>query len=386
MEVVMVRKISAALIIVMVLVIAGPALAVESEGYITYQNDGNLCRILPDGRGEKVLVKGFSGQYSVSPDGKKIVFADKNRIYSMPINGGDRKLIYEGAKDKTLQVLRWLPDSKSFFFRIPEKDDSAKYFILDEAKGNLKDLGLHYERPLISPSGTYWVYSTKAPGVKKVEVYGGNIGEKGNYIFTGGMDMILSWQAEKDVIIYSKKSKLLWYKLDNRQRQIVNLHLKDIKVIAFAGSTVVYVNTNFEVKEPAMMIYDPDRNVQDSLLDGKKGGIFISHNKNMDKILIFIPRNLKKPMEEGDLYFVDVQKGKAEKLTRDVGERLINRTDLSQQWSPDGKFFVYEKMRLKHSKFKKSEVFVAGEDKNEKLIKTPGIFREPAFPVWVKGE
>ncbi len=356
--------------------------AFEAEGKIIFYEKGKIISLQPDERGREVISNIGETPAIASPDGKKIIFTCKNRIYIKEIDNKEVKPIYEGQKGDKIALISWLSDSQRFYFRKLNSNGKHHYFVLDVKENRIMDLGEFYEAPIISPSGKCWVYSTYDPNKPKCEVYGGLLGKKGNYVYDGRLTHFLSWDVEKEVVTYEIHDKIYSFDVIERYRQLFRLPFKDVKIVSFGYPYLVYYYKDQENKKKGILLYDPKSNEQTAVIDKKAIAFQIGYNVTHDKFLVFVPRDPKKIMGEGDVYLIEGNTGEATKLTRDVGYRVFNVINYNNQWSPDGKYIVYEKIRLKYSKYKKSEIFIAGEGKNEKFIKKMRFFRHPANPTW----
>lgn len=357
--------------------------SMEAPGNILFQFNGQLSTIQSDGRGGKTVSVGANTPAYVSPDGKKIVYFNENGIFLITDIKEKGKLINDSRKGEIPCFLGWNQESNGFFFRRTNQDKSVSIFAMDLDKNSLRDLGSFQEIPKISPSGKYWVYSANKPETSESEVYGGLIGEKGRYIFDGHISNILCWDMVQDAIIYSVSDKIYGYSLEDRSRQIIPLPFKDVSVISFGASEILYKNRDQENNMPGLHIFDPETNEQKTLDDKKGIAVEVTHNMDRSKFVIFAPSKSNNLMGEGDLYLVESRDAKVTKLTKDSGNRIFNVINMNYQWSPDGKYFVYEKLKLSGQKAKKSELYIVGEGKNEVLLKSKKTsFNYFSNPTW----
>lgn len=364
----------------------------NAPGTILFHQKGKIYSIKPDETDRKVIAEKGSGPALASPDGKKIIYKLNNQIFLITDSDQKGKLIYRGNDDEVIILLSWLGSDRFFFKKVPpipkggikkiQQEKAHTYFIINVDTNTMKKLGEFYEDPDFSPDAQYWVYSTYQPGKDKSEVYGGEIGEKGRYVFDGRMKDVLAWDRKTGSVVYTFKDKIYSYRIHPRERQIYNLPFKDVVVVSFSSPSLIFYYENQEENRKGLILFDPEVQEQKTLIDKKVVAREVTHNPERDKFIIFVPDRHDDFMGEGKLYLVEAKKGEATELTRDVGRRIFKRYNMSNQWSPDGKYFAYEKLRLKYSNFKKSEIFIAGEGKNEKLIRDMKFFRQPALPTW----
>ncbi|MFP4497369.1 MAG: hypothetical protein ACLFQV_04090 [Vulcanimicrobiota bacterium] len=357
-------------------------MALEAPGNIFFHKQDGVYVIQPDGRDEKKILEKAQGQVLPSPDGRKLLYVIDNALYISNMEDNTEKIIYQGNQDQ-LFPYRWLPDSDSFIFRTPDAD-KLTYYILSIGDKQLKKLGSFYEPPSFSPNGKYWVYSDWTPGCSKSEVHGGNIGEEGNYVFTGRMTDVLSWDKDINAVLYGINDKLYGFDLDNRGRQIIPLRFKKIEIIAYGSSTMIFHYKNPDEDGEGLNIYDTEVGEQNTIIDKVKGARKVSMNKAGDKIIIFIPMDPDRFLWEGDLYFIDFRQGTANKITKDLGQRIFREINMDYQWSPDGKYFVYDNIRMRYSKPKKTELFMTeGKEKPHKMWKKK-FFDQLLYPTWAE--
>jgi hypothetical protein len=209
------------------------------------------------------------------------------------------------------------------------------------------------------------------------QIYANEIGtDKKQFVFQGRRKEILGWDKENSIVLYTMFDKIYAFDLVHRQRQIINLPFKEVIVFAYNKSGIMFYHKNQEEKDPGIMLFDPQKGEQKGLIEGKKTALVVSYNQDLSKLIFFVPQNPSSEMGEGELYLFEADTANVVKLTRDKGRRVIMDKNLALQWSPDGKYFVYEKVRMKHGDIKKSELWIAGSGKNELFKKQAGN------PVW----
>ncbi|MCE1247946.1 MAG: hypothetical protein LWY06_14985 [Firmicutes bacterium] len=363
-----------------ILAFSTPVFAVEAPGNIFYESKGKLWTIQPDKAGERVISeKCPSGNGLLSPDGKQFVFPVNNAIYSVNLSDKQEKLLYEGEKGKEMDLYSWIQGMEGFVFRINKGKDIFDYFQFKESDNKAVNILEAYEPPFLSDDGKFWAYTTYRPGMKSDEsqIYAAEIGtDKKQFVFQGRRKEILGWDKENSVVLYTMFDKIYAFDLVHRQRQIINLPFKEIIVFAYNKSGIMYYNKNQEEKETGIMLFDPQKGEQKGLVEGKKTAFVVTYNQDLSKLIFFVPQNPANDMGEGELYLFESDNATVVKLTRDRGDRVVKEKNLALQWSPDGKYFVYEKVRMKHGDVKKSEIWIAGDGKNEQLRKQAGN------PVW----
>jgi hypothetical protein len=358
-----------------ILAMSGASYGLDAPGHIIYEKDGAIFIMQPDGRGVKKLAEAGRGPVLSSPDGKKTAYYLHNSLYVVE-NGGQGRMVYQGKPDEKIHLFAWKPGELGIFFRKLEPGGGQHFFRMDEEKGIIKDLGVHHETPVLFETGEYWVHSSFKPGVKNSEVYGGPPGEKGNYIFHGKLANVIGWDRKSPVLLYYANDKIFGYELLNRIRQTFNLPFSDISVVHFGMSCILYYYPDYEEKSAGLKIYDPERSERTDIIEEKKVFVPVTTNQDNMKLVVFVPQKPKDIMGEGELYLVEIKEAKATKLTKERGYRVFREINMDNQWSPDGKYFVYDKVSMKFSSVKKSEIFIAGEGKDEKLIKQAG------HPIW----
>lgn len=356
------------------------ARAVEAPGIIIYEREGKLWMIQSDGEGQKILAeRGATSGALVSHDGKLVAYPYQNKIYLITMSDKSEKLIYEGAKEDKINLYQWLPDPDKFVFRKRKANDTHDYFLLNIKDMQVKELGNFFESPMISPSGTHWAFTTLEPGkdTEESQIYVSEIeGDNKFFVFQGAHKAILGWDRKNPVLLYTMFDKIYAFDVINRQRQIIRLPFKNVVVVAYNSSGILYYNKNQEEETPGIMLYDPQGGEEKRLIETKKTAYLVTQNEDSSKLIFFAPLQDGKDWQEGDLYLFESEKGEAAKLTRDVGRRVMMDNNFSLQWSPDGKYFAYQKLKMKHSKIKRSDIWIAGEGKDDRLKVHAGI------PVW----
>jgi hypothetical protein len=365
------------LFIIITLLILAPRLGfcLEAPGNIVFERDGGIYLIQPDGRGEKKIADKGEGPVLISPDGQKVAYTLDNKIFLKDLKGLTN-LVYEGAKTDNITLFSWKSELGGFMFRKLFDGGKQEFFIYNDSGGKVKSVGTLYEVPILSRTGKFWAYSTHHPGDKKSEIYCGPPGEKGQYVFEGRMNQTLNWDKENDVVMYGLNDKILGYHVETRSRQTFVLPFKDVYIVALAYPSILYCFNDTEEHSPGLKIYDPEGNEQKDIIEDKKSFIQVTHNQPQDKVVVFNPSKPGNFLGEGELFLIETKSGKSTKLTKDSGRRVLTEINMDNQWSPDGMYFIYEKVKLKNSSVKKSEIYIAGEGKDEKLLK------QAAHPVW----
>jgi len=369
------------LILIMVSFTLSRGFCSDMPGRILYEKDGALCSIQPDGRGNKVIVPDARGPVLPSPDGTRLAFVRDNQIFLVSGPEHTVSLLYQGQDDDGIFLMDWKTKSRGFFFRKFLDDGSQKIFLINDEEGLIKDLGLYHETPVLSHQGDFWVYSDYNPEDpdKKSEVWGGEPGEKGVYVFHGRVSQVLGWDKNSPAVMYFINDKIYGFELVSRARQIFNLPFDDVTVIAFGYPSILYFkNLSDEDEAGGLKLYDPERREQEDVIDGKKLFLRVASNKEDTRHIVFVPQRNNDPLGEGDLYFVNTSDATSTKLTKDIGRRVLLENNLSHNFSPCGKYFVYEKLRLRFSNIKRSELWIVGGEKETKLIDRAG------HPVWIE--
>lgn len=376
-------KILMMLFIVMMLsaFVIDEAKAVEARGFIVYEHKGKLWMIRPDKSDEKIISeRGATAPVLISPTGDAVIYPHKNNIYLLEVPDFKEKLLYSAKEGEELDLFSWRSGMEGFIFR--KKDgDMHQYFMFNMKDNTVKTLRELYETPFLNEDGTYWAYTTLKPGDKSEEsqIYAGKVNEeKGNLVFQGKRKDILGWSSEQPVVLYSKFDKIYAFDVVNRLRQIIRLPagFSEVFVIAYNNSGLLYYHKNQEEKDKGLLLLDPNTGEQKALIETDKTAYLVTYNKDMSKLVFFAPSKMNDDLGHGELYLFESKTGEATKLTKDMGNRLLLNRNLSFQWSPDGKYFIYERLKMKHGNIKRADIWVAGEGKNDQLIKRGGN------PVW----
>ena len=358
------------------------ARAVESTGFIVYEHKGKLRMIRPDKSDEKVISeRGATGGALISPNGDAIVYPYDNKIYHISVPSLKEKLLYTGNKDDKIDLYSWRSKMEGFIFRKRIKDDLHEYYLFnikDNQVTKLKDL---FENPFMSECGNYWAYTTIKPGTegKESQIYAGKITDKkARFVFQGRRKDILGWNRENPVVLYSKFDKIYAFDVINRYRQIIRLPsgFRDVFVIAYNNMGLLYYNKNQEENDKGILLLDPNSGEQKALIESDKTAYLVTYNRDRSKLVFFAPTKMYDDLGHGELYLFESKTGEATKLTRETGKRILVDKTLNYQWSPDGKYFVYERLKMKFTNIKRSDLWVAGEGKNDQLMKRSGN------PVW----
>jgi Tol biopolymer transport system component len=361
------------------------ALALDAAGYIVYQVDGALYSVQPDGRGDKKIIDKVDGQAVISPDGKKIAYFSEHSVFIKNLSDEQAKAIYIGKPGDIVNIITWMGENgDGILFRkilSDKKENKSNYYYYNIPKGTIKDLGIFYEPPIIQPKTNSWVYPNLKSGSDKNEIFAGKIDGEGRYVFTGKILNVLSWEAKNDVLLYSFDDKIHGYDVNSRERQLIKLPFKDVNVVAYCYPTLLYYQMK-ENESQGLQLFDPERNEQKEVVDSKKTFYLVTSNGPHDKVIVFAPDKANNLMGEGELFLVETKKGESIKLTKDLGRRVFNEISMRNQWSPDGKYFVYEKMRLKKQRLRKSDIYIAGEGKDEKLFQKGKPYGNFAMPTW----
>jgi len=358
----------------------GKSVAIEAPGNIIFEKKGKLWMIQPDRAGEKVISeKGATSNALFSGGGEKVFFPLKNKIYMVNMNSMEEELIYEGEKEDKLDLYSWLDEQKCFLFRKLKENGFHEYFRLTPKDNKVENLKTLYESPFLSRTGKYWAWTTYKPdeGKEKSIIYASLIGnKKKQFVFQGIRKNIIGWDSQNPIVLYSMFDRIYAFDLVNRRRQRINLPFKDIFVVAYNKNGLLYYNLNQTEEDQGILLFDPQSGEQKKVIDKKKSAFLVSYNQDLSKIVFFCPSRYGDDMGHGELYLLDGGTGEAVKLTNDIGRRVMFEKNMNLQWSPDGKYFVYEKLRIKFSKIKRSDIWIAGEGKNEQLRKHAGN------PVW----
>ena len=367
--------------IIMPVFVTHEARAVEARGFIVYEHKGKLWMIRPDKSDEKVISeRGATAPVMISPTGDAVVYPHKNNIYLIEIPSFKEKLLYSGKEGEELDLFSWRPKMEGFIFR-KKNGDMHQYYMFNMKDNTVKTLRELYENPFLNDEGTYWAYTTLKPGDKSNEsqIYACKISdEKGSFVFQGRRKDILGWNDEQPVVMYSKFDKIYAFDVVNRFRQIIRLPagFSNVFVIAYNKTGLLYYNKNQEENDKGLLLLDPNTGEQKALIETDKTAYLVTYNQDMSKMVLFAPTKMNDDLGHGELYLYESKTGEATKLTRDMGNRILLNRNLSFQWSPDGKYFIYEKLRMKYADIKRADIWVAGEGKNDQLIKRGGN------PVW----
>ena len=373
------RILSFIIVVVTFIIVLSPlGFCEDIPGLILYEKDGAVFSIQPDGRGNKKLADNARGPLMPSPDASRYAFVMGSKIFLIKPPKYKVQLIYQGKDNDEIFLVDWKSKSGGFFFRKLLPDGRQKIFLLDDEKGLIKDLGVYYESPVISSDGRFWVYSDYDPKINnKSEVRGGEPGDKGLYVFHGRVSQVLGWDQKSPAVLYFSNDKILGYEVVNRARQIFNLPFQGITVVGFGYPSILYFYNDTEENDSGLKLYDPERKEKEDVIDNKKFFIKAASNRDDSKFIIFVPRKKNNPLGEGEVYFVDSKTATSTKLTRDTGRRVLLELNLNNNFSPDGKYFIYEKLKLKYSNIKRSDLWIIGGKKEVKLMDRAG------HPVWI---
>lgn len=367
-------------VFIFVFLVIGKSLAVDAPGNILFEKKGKLWMIQPDHAGEKVISeKGASSNALFSSKGEKVFYPLKNKIYMVDMNSMEEKLVYDGEKEDRVDLYSSLTDLNSFIFRKLREDGCHEYFRMTPKDNKVESLKTLYENPFLSRTGKYWAWTTCKPGEgkDKSRIYAARVGnKKKQFVFQGVRKNIIGWDSNNPTVMYSMFDRIYAFDIVNRRRQRINLPFKDIFVIAYNKTGLLYYNLDQEEKDPGILLFDPQSGEQKQVIEKKKSAYLVTYNKNLSKVVFFCPTKFGDDMGHGELYLFESGTGEATKLTNDMGKRVILEKNMNLQWSPDGKYFVYEKLKIKFSQIKRSDIWIAGEGKNERLRK------RACNPVW----
>lgn len=353
------------------IMLTSSANAVDAPGSIVFEREGKLWIIQPDGAGEKVLSEKAATGYAVfSTDGDKVVFPYKHSIYMVDTFSMEEKLLYEGSENDKISIFCWSPKTDGFIFRKAQDNGSQDYYVFNLKENKAKRVMNLFENPIISTNGEYWAYTTLQPGQKSEEsrIYVSEIGEDNRqFVFQGTIRNVLGWDQQASVVLYSMFDKIYAFDVKNRQRQIINLPLKNVFIVAYDSTGLLYHNLDQEERQSGILLYNPESGEEKPLIESKKTAYVVTQNNDSSKLVFFVPTRPGDDMGEGDLYLFEGRKGEAVKLTRDIGKRVLTKKNLDLQWSPDGKYFVYEQLRLRFSQIRRADLWIAGEGRNDRL-------------------
>ncbi len=126
----------------------------------------------PDRKIEFATDEGTWLSLDVSPDGKTIVFELLGDIYTLPIEGGDAKLISGGMAFDSQP--RFSPDGKWIAF-LSDREGSENIWIMhpdgSEVKQVSKDPNSEFASPAWTPDGNYVLVSKAAFGIATFEIW-----------------------------------------------------------------------------------------------------------------------------------------------------------------------------------------------------------------------
>lgn len=336
--------------------------------------------IQPDHAGEKVISeKGASSNALFSSTGEKVFYPLNNKIYMIDMNSMEEKLVYEGEKEDKVDLYSWISDLNSFIFRKLRKDGCYEYFRMTPENNKIESLKTLYENPFLSRAGKYWAWTTCKPGESKdkSKIYAARVGnKKKQFVFQGIRKNIIGWDSKNPTVLYSMFDVIYAFDIVKRRRQKIKLPFKNIFVVAYNKNGLLYYNLDQSEKDQGIFLFDPQSGEQKQIIENKKNAYLVTYNKDLSKIVFFCPKKFGDDMGNGELYLFEGSTGEAKKLTNDMGKRVIFKKNMNLQWSPDGKYFVYEKVKIKFSQIKRSDIWIAGEGKNERLRKHAGN------PVW----
>jgi Tol biopolymer transport system component len=379
-------------LIMVLFIIHTPVLANDKKtdavytGHILYVRNGNLYYANPDGTSEEKIADNVKGQVLQSPDGRMIAYISGNAIHVNKFADNTGEEVYSFEEGENFNLYAWPPQpGKTFIFRRINKDGAQDFFTIDISNKHVKEIGSFFETPVISPRGMYWVYSTYKPGKEKSEVFGGEIGQQGNYVYTGRISSVLGWDPDNEVVAYAVNDKIVLYHVESRQRQVMNVPFKDSRMVAFGFSSILYFNRRRGENVGDLMLFDPERGEQKEVIENKRDCILVTYNDKQDKFVVFVPSSENNPMGEGVLYLVDIRKGESKKLAADLGHRIFQEINMDNQWSPDGNHFVFENLTFKRSQLRRGEVWVTtNQEKSRKMMSDWKNYNEFAYPVWAK--
>jgi len=179
-------------------------------------NDTYLWVIKPDGSGQTILSTVPVGEFDISPDGTKIVFVvGGTDIYTMNIDGSNKKLLLRGSISGQHQWVKWSPDGTKialvdFNNIFVVNPDGTGLFNLTNSEESVNNgaYGISW-----SPDGTKIVFPTNRDGeyitflpecpsclyIEKHKIYAINVdGSNLSKITDGGPDFRPSWGPISD--------------------------------------------------------------------------------------------------------------------------------------------------------------------------------------------
>ncbi len=145
--------------------------------WLIYNSKGRLYKISPKGGTPKAINTGFAincnNDHGISPDGKTLVISDQthedgsSRIYTLPIEGGEPKLITENAPSFWHG---WSPDGKTLAY-CAQRNLRYGIFTIPTAGGEEQRLttsdGLD-DGPEYSPDGMYIYFNSDRTGQMQI--------------------------------------------------------------------------------------------------------------------------------------------------------------------------------------------------------------------------
>jgi len=115
---------------------------------------------LETGRESEIIKSAFS--YDISPDGKEAVFSSKDVIKTIPLNGGEPKVLCSGLAK--YYKLRWTGDGRNIIARAISNYDyePSKIWRIPVQDGNSLQLGISIPKMIsfaLNPDNKNFVYS-----------------------------------------------------------------------------------------------------------------------------------------------------------------------------------------------------------------------------------
>jgi len=152
---------------------------ISSDGIITFQRDGNIYIINPDGSDERLITEGSDPE--ISPSGDRIAFVRDVEVYVINIDGTNEQQ-YSYVPTEFAFAPSWSPDEKSLVIWEPNAANAATGQRIQFQNLHRVDLDFFYVEPITqdtdfqqdpdwSPDGSKILYTSSPFGEGNYQIF-----------------------------------------------------------------------------------------------------------------------------------------------------------------------------------------------------------------------
>jgi tricorn protease len=196
---------------------AGPAAVVYENGGYLYRFDpatGSSAQLEIEVRGDRVGLmpryvdaSEFIESADVSPDGKRVVFAARGEVFSVPAENGQVRNISQSPETREIQV-SWSPDARWIAYLSDESGEYELYVTAQDGTGEPKRItrdGMVWRFPAVwSPDSKYLAFGDKTQRLQYVDIASGKVSQVDHSTRNDMTDY--SWSPDSKFIAYVKNN------------------------------------------------------------------------------------------------------------------------------------------------------------------------------------